>query len=155
MSRTFIDYNALLERSLRQVVQGALERLAGGPIGEHHFYIAFRTDAAGVVMSDLLRSRYPDSMTIVLQHRFWGLEVDREGFSVNLTFGGRPERLRVPFAAITQFSDPSVNFNLKFPLPGPKPLAPHGVSAESEKPAEQKPDDEAAQIVSLDSFRKK
>jgi hypothetical protein len=82
--------------------------------GEHHFYIAFNTAAPGVSMSPRLRARYPEEMTVVLQHRFWDLTVTDERFEVKLTFDGVPERLVVPFAAIKVFFDPSVPYGLQF-----------------------------------------
>ena len=82
--------------------------------GEHHFYIAFDTQAPGVRISSRLHEQYPQEMTIVLQHQFWDLTVDNDGFEVGLSFGGIPERLSVPFDAIKGFFDPSVQFGLQF-----------------------------------------
>jgi hypothetical protein len=82
--------------------------------GEHHFYISFDTTATGVVLSKRLKGKYPQEMTVVLQHRFWDLIVQDDRFEVKLTFDGIPERLVVPFAAIRVFFDPSVRYGLQF-----------------------------------------
>ena len=82
--------------------------------GEHHFFITFKTATPGLRLSNRMRERYPDEMTIILQHQFWGLAVTEAGFEVGLSFNNMPERLFVPYAAITMFQDPSVTFGLKF-----------------------------------------
>src|SRR5260370_14389381 len=82
--------------------------------GEHHYYVTFRTKSAGVRLSDRMRERYPDEMTIILQHQFWDLSVSDHAFEVGLSFSGVPERLLVPFDSLTGFFDPSVQFGLKF-----------------------------------------
>jgi len=110
-----IDYEALVRNAMRSVVRTVLTRVGkSGLPGEHHFYIAFRTDADGVSISKRLKEKYPDEMTIVLQHRFWGLIVKDDYFEVNLTFDSIPERLVVPFDAIKVFFDPSVPYGLQF-----------------------------------------
>ena len=110
-----IDYEALVRSAMRGVVRTVLVRVAkSGLPGEHHFYIAFRTDAPGVSISKRLKEKYPEEMTIVLQHRFWGLIVKDDYFEVNLTFDSIPERLMVPFDAIKVFFDPSVPYGLQF-----------------------------------------
>ena len=110
-----IDYETLAQDALRGIVRTVLIRVAKtGLPGEHHFYIAFNTHAPGVILSPRLKERYPDEMTIVLQHRFWDLIVNDERFEVELTFDGIPERLVVPFAAIKVFFDPSVPYGLQF-----------------------------------------
>ncbi len=102
---------------MRGVVRKVLADAAReGLPGEHHFYITFRTQAPGVRLSDRLREQYPNEMTIILQYQFWDLQVDEEGFDVGLHFKNIPERLHVPFEAITGFYDPSVQFGLKFEL---------------------------------------
>jgi hypothetical protein len=114
-SERYIDYEALTQVAMRGLVRSVLARVAqSGLPGEHHFYIAFRTDAQGVVLSPRLKEKYPEEMTIVLQHRFWDLKVSDECFEVKLTFDGIPERLRIPFAAIKVFFDPSVPYGLQF-----------------------------------------
>ncbi len=111
-----IDYEALVRGAMRGVVRTVLARVAKASSlpGEHHFYIAFRTAAPGVSISKRLKEKYPDEMTIVLQHRFWGLIVKDDYFEVNLTFDSIPERLVVPFDAIKVFFDPSVPYGLQF-----------------------------------------
>lgn len=113
-----IDYPALLRDAGRQVVRRVLARVAEeGLPGEHHFYLSFDTTHPGVEMAPGLRRHHPQNMTIVLQHQFWELTVDDEAFSVTLRFGGRYEPLRVPYAALTAFLDPSAEFGLNFAAP--------------------------------------
>lgn len=111
-----IDYDALTQEALRGVVRKILTQVLakGGLPGEHHFYIAFDTQAPGVVLSRRLKEKYPEEMMIVLQHRFWDLAVTEEGFEVKLTFDGIPERLCIPFEALRVFFDPSVRYTLQF-----------------------------------------
>ena len=113
-----IDYESLAQEAMRGVVRTVLTRAAkSGLPGDHHFYISFDTETAGVILSKRLRERYPHEMTIVLQHRFWDLSVTDERFEVKLTFDGIPERLVVPFSAIKVFFDPSVRYGLQFEDP--------------------------------------
>jgi len=110
-----IDYESLAQDALRGLVRMVLTQTAkSGLPGEHHFYISFDTAATGVVLSKRLKDKYPNEMTIVLQHRFWDLSVQQDRFEVKLTFDGIPERLVVPFAAIKVFFDPSVRYGLQF-----------------------------------------
>jgi hypothetical protein len=111
-----IDYETLQQNAMRGIVRTVLTRVAktGGLPGEHHFYIAFKTNAPGVILSKRLKEKYPEEMTVVLQHRFWDLIVNEERFEVKLTFDSVPERLVVPFAAIKVFFDPSVPYGLQF-----------------------------------------
>ncbi len=110
-----IDYEALAQDALRKIVRAVLVRVAkSGLPGEHHFYISFSTPAPGVSISPRLREKYPDEMTIVLQHRFWDLKVSDDHFEVKLTFDAVPETLVIPFAAIKVFFDPSVPYGLQF-----------------------------------------
>ena len=110
-----IDYPALIQDALRDAVRRVLEQVAEhGLPGEHHFYIGFRSRYPGVEVPRFLRDQYPEEITIILQNQFWGLEVDLAGFSVLLSFGGSRQRLRVPFAALTTFADPSADFGLRF-----------------------------------------
>jgi len=113
-----IDYEALAQEAKLGIVRKVLERVVKhGLPGDHHFYIAFDTQAPGVVISKRLKEKYAEEMTIVLQHRFWGLQVDDKGFEVKLTFGGITERLVVPYAAVKVFYDPSVPYGLQFEVP--------------------------------------
>jgi hypothetical protein len=115
MADNELRYDRMVEDALRSVVSRALNHAAErGLSGDHHFYITFLTDHPGVAMPDHLRGHYPSEMTIVLQHQFWGLEVGPEAFGVTLSFANEPERLTVPFAAVTAFADPSVRFGLQF-----------------------------------------
>lgn len=110
-----IDYAGRIERALRGALRELLAEVAeDGLPGENHFYLSFRTDAPGVVLSAELRELYPEEMTVVLQHQFWDLEVDDDCFSVTLKFSGRPQRIAVPFEAMTAFADPCAEFGLRF-----------------------------------------
>ncbi len=158
MAQDLFQYDKMVERALRGVVRDALARVAKeGPRGAHHFYIGFATGMPGVGIPDSLRERFPEEMTIVLQHQFWDLEIGEESFSVSLSFQKQLERLTIPFAAIRSFADPSVNFALEFAEPpAAEPKAVGGLPAP--KPtAEPSPDQDrpAAEIVTLDSFRKR
>ncbi|GJE29740.1 SspB family protein [Methylobacterium organophilum] len=115
MAEDLIRYDLLVQDALRGVVRKVLSDAArDGLSGEHHFYISFRTEAPGVRMSQRLREKYPQDMTIVLQHQFWDLGVTEHAFEVGLSFSGVPERLLIPFDALSGFFDPSVQFGLKF-----------------------------------------
>jgi len=110
-----IRYDILAQEALRGVVRTVLTDAASkGLPGEHHFKITFNTTAPGVRLSERMRAQYPESMTIVLQHQFWDLAVSDDIFEVGLSFGGVPERLAVPFAAVTAFFDPAVQFGFQF-----------------------------------------
>ncbi len=109
-----IDYAGLVRGALLDVVRGVLARVAAdGLPGEHHFFLTFGTTEDGVELPPRLRREYPDEMTIVLQHQFWGLEVDDRGLAVALRFAATPERLFVPWTALRRFVDPSVGFGLR------------------------------------------
>src|SRR5258708_2277863 len=158
MAQDLFQYDKMVERALRGVVRDALKRAAREGLRDgHHFYLGFATQMPGVEIPDQLRAKYPDEMTIVLQHQFWDLEVGEEAVSVTLSFRQQLERLTVPFAAIRSFADPSVNFALEFA--GPPAAEPKAVgSLPAPKPAvEPSPDQDrpAAEIVTLDSFRKR
>ena len=163
MPQDWFEYEKMVENALRGVVRDALKRAAQeGLRGEHHFYIAFATGMPGVAIPDYLRAKYPQEMTIVLQHQFWDLEIDEAGFSVTLSFQKQFERLVVPFAAVRSFADPSVNFALEFappetpdaaarPVAVPAPLAAPAKGAEKNAAA----GNAGAEVVTLDSFRNK
>jgi len=115
MATDHIRYDLLVQDALRGVVRKVMGDVArNGLPGEHHFYISFKTQASGVRISNRLRERHPEDMTIVLQHQFWDLGITDHAFEVGLSFGGVPERLLVPFDALTGFFDPSVQFGLTF-----------------------------------------
>src|SRR5215813_11077089 len=111
-----IGYEQLMQDALRSVVRAALQEAASprGLPGKHHFYITFRTHGVGVMIPEHLKARYPDEMTIVLEHQFWDLEVYPDRFRVILKFSGQPHPIVIPFAAVTRFFDPSVKFGLQF-----------------------------------------
>lgn len=115
MSGDSIDYQRLVEDALRDVVRRVLADVAEqGLPGDHHFYIAFRTGHPGVVMPRSLRDLYPEEMSLILQHQFWGLAVNDDGFAIELSFSGSRQRLEIPFAALTMFADPSAELALRF-----------------------------------------
>ncbi|MFC4350000.1 SspB family protein [Fodinicurvata halophila] len=171
MSDEILRYDLMVENALRGVVRAALqEATTEGLPGEHHFYITFLTEHEGVQIPDRLKDRYPEEMTIVLQHRFWDLEVGEDKFSVTLTFNEIPENLIIPYEAVTAFADPSVRFGLQFgnaiesdeeiemnnPLDEDMPQqAPvqdeQGQAAQSDEPGESA----GEKVVTLDQFRKK
>jgi uncharacterized protein len=155
-----IDYGRLVERALRQVVRGALQIVARqGLPGRHHLYITFRTDHPGAALADDLRARYPTEMTIVLQHEFWGLEVEEDRFAVGLSFGGVPHRLEIPLDAVTVFADPSVEFGLQFTAAGAAPSGgpaqPGPAAASPGEVGKPSAPEAGAEVVALDRFRKK
>ena len=159
------------QKALRGVVRDVLQRVSReGVPGEHHFYVSFRTTDPEVRLSQRLRERYPAEMTIVLQHQFWDLDVDDDGFEVGLSFGNVPEKLVVPFASVTGFFDPAVQFGLKFDNPedaeeqarlrtaveAPKePRSGRSRLRLRERGLPPPPEPGGAEVVSLDKFRKK
>jgi uncharacterized protein len=157
-----LRYDQLVETAMRGVVREALCRAADkGLPGAHHFYITFKTKAPGIGLPPHLASQYPDEMTIVLEHQFWDLKVGERDFSVTLSFANKPERLVIPFAAVTAFADPSVKFGLQFQSQPPADTAPRpaAVPLESAPAAKQKleavPAGKPGAVVALDAFRKK
>jgi uncharacterized protein len=163
MAQDLFQYEKMVEGALRGVVRDALRRAASeGLRSAHHFYIRFGTRMPGVVIPDHLRDRYPDEMTIVLQHQFWDLEITEHAFSVTLSFHKQLERLVIPFATVRGFADPSVSFALEFVAPEGLPAASGSVPASVEappKPAAKPPGTPTgtptADVVTLDSFRKR
>jgi len=158
-----MHYEAMAQEALRGVVKSALKRAAApdGLPGAHHFYITFKTEAPGVSGPNDLLGKYPDEMTIVLQHQYWDLAPGETFFTVTLKFGGQPKRLSVPYAAVTRFYDPSVQFLLQFEAPGGAAsveAAAKAAAAAVDKPAAEPDPDadpDAPNVVSLDHFRKK
>ena len=116
MPQDHIRYDILAQDALRGVIRKVLSEVAatGYLPGDHHFFITFMTEAPGVRISTALKERYPEQMTIVVQHQFWDLKVTESLFEIGLSFSDKPEKLVVPFAAIRGFYDPSVNFELEF-----------------------------------------
>lgn len=158
---SLLPYDTWAEEALREVAIRAIEHAAAeGLPGEHHYYLTFRTDHPGTTVPGHLKARYPQEITIVLQHQFEDLFVDRDAarFGVTLFFGGVPSRLVVPFGALTMFHDPHVRFGLRFQPTGMElpafedtPEEPAAPAAEEPPPAPAAP----AQVVSLDAFRRK
>ena len=184
MATDLIRYDLLVQDALRSVVRKVLADTArNGLVGEHHFNIAFKTQAPGVIAPAAVKQRFPDEMSIILQHEFWDLVVSQDAFEVSLNFSRRPERLIVPFDSITGFTDPSVPFGFKLeprasgPTASPAPAAeekeatPRPVPAKpapSKPPAQPAPTPKSAEraensadtpgetkVVSIDAFRKK
>jgi uncharacterized protein len=185
MATDYIRYDILAQTALRGVVRTVLADAAKkGLPGEHHFKITFNTTAPGVRLSDRMRGRYPAEMTIVLQHQFWDLVVSEQAFEVGLSFGGVPERVAVPFEAVTAFYDPAVPFGFQFETidgapateatdqpgagkpekvekspPTPRAIAdtkkPEALPAPSEAETSNHTEGSGGEVVSLDRFRKK
>ncbi|WP_292070599.1 SspB family protein [Brevundimonas sp. UBA7534] len=146
-----MNYERLAHEALRGVVRAALERVvADGLPGAHHFYITFKTRAPGVSVSPDILAKYPDEMTVVLQHQYDDLRVEADRFSVKLRFGGVPKTLAMPYSAVTRFYDPSVQFLLQFEAPEVSEAVEEPTSPEPTPPS-----DDGPKVVSLDQFRKK
>ncbi len=178
MATDLMRYDLMAQEALRGVIREALIRAAGpnGLPGAHHFYISFKTEGAGVDIDESLRERYPEEMTIVLEHQFWDLHPEEDYFEVTLKFGGVPKYLKVPYSAVNRFHDPSVGFHLQFePVmqasastsengadeeparlpPTPKKKAKPKKASTASKPDAADSGRDGADVVSLDSFRKK
>jgi hypothetical protein len=176
MSDEGLRYDQWIEEALRRVIFRALKLTeAEGLRGDHHFYITFRTGAAGVEVPPYLRAQHPDEMTIVLQHQFESLIVGDDMFSVVLRFNGKPEQLQVPFEAVTSFADPSVNFGLQLktvelddddfetlsidPVNSIEDLGPIDSKTSDAKAEPADPDGaekpKTGEVIALDAFRKK
>lgn len=153
---SLIPYDEIVQEALRDVVGRVLREVeqSGALPGIHHFYITFKTRLPGVSIPKHLIERFPDEMTIVLQHRFWDLKVEQDEFSVGLSFGGIPATLRVPFAAVTRFHDPAVEFSLTFQAHGGEDLPEQPEEAENDAPKESA-DEDGSNVVSVDFTRKK
>jgi hypothetical protein len=170
MGQDHIRYDILAQDALRGVIRKVLSEVAatGSLPGEHHFFITFLTGAPGVRISQFLKSKYPEQMTIVVQHQFWDMKVYDSYFEIGLSFSDKPEKLTIPFNAIRGFYDPSVNFELEFDVAAVEgedeesaeiTAYPDITAAEVEALASEKPADgqakPGASVVSLDTFRKK
>lgn len=154
---SLIPYDEIVQEALRAVVGRVLGEVAatGQLPGGHHFYITFKTRAAGVSIPRHLFERFPDEMTIVIQNRFWDLKVGDDHFEVGLSFNQAPAKLSIPFAAITNFHDPEVNFQLAFQAhdDGATPDAvEHG---ENDSPPAAVPIEDGSNVVAVDFKRKK
>jgi hypothetical protein len=168
MAEDLMRYDLLVQEALRRVVRLALLRVARtGLPGDHHFFIAINNRHEGVKLSERLRQKYPNEMTIVLQHQFWNLTVHERHFEVGLSFDNIPEKLSISFDAIKGFFDPSVQFGLQFEeipadqretlLEAAPPPASATAEASNAAPEDEggKPERTPEKIVSLDQFRKK
>jgi len=158
-----LDYDDLVDDALRGVMVRALKMVESqGLPGEHHFYITFRTDHPRARVGDDLRAKYPEEITVVMQHQFWDLRVDDRGFQIGLSFNQVPQLLYVPFAAVTAFVDPSVKFGLQFQartgedddLDTDAPLDVDRSGPMADKDTES-PSADSDNVVALDTFRKK
>jgi hypothetical protein len=150
-----IDYGSMMHDAMRGLIKRLLQDIAeaGELPGDHHFFITFDTMHPGVQVPDWLVDRYPDEMTIVVQHWFEKLNVTAEGFTITLNFGDSPEPLHIPFLALRTFVDPSVEFGLRFEhIEEEVPEEPEAPMHENAEPEDEIR--EEAQVVSLDSFRK-
>ncbi len=160
-----INYQEFLDEALLEVAKKALRQVQSeGLKSNHHFYITLRTDDPLVVLSDKMRQRYPEEITIVLQYQFEDLLVGKDSFSVKLNFNGIRETLEIPFRAITSFADPSVNFHLHFnnrgrsqPAKFPSNTTKSDVSNDGKKATEETTldDNKTANVIALDKFRNK
>jgi len=175
MSDDLIGYNDMVDEAMLNVVRQAVDfAVENGLPGKHHFYITFKTEHPGVDIPDQLRKRYPDEMTIVLQHQFWNLSTAGNAVSVDLSFNQKLEHLHIPFASIVTFADPSVNFGLQFhsandheivaSVAPPKPVSaekdptPKKVTQSNKKSSAkvtEEIDPASGNVVTLDAFRKK
>jgi hypothetical protein len=162
---SLIPYDEIVQEALRAVVGrvlGEIERGGSQLPGNHHFYITFKTRAPGVAIPAHLRERFPDEMTIVLQNKFWDLVMQDKGFSVGLSFNQIPAKLEIPFAAITAFVDPAVDFGLQFQASAGE-LAPeeHEIAENDAEGADDSPDGsgdgsgDGSNVVTVDFGRKK
>lgn len=156
---SLIPYDEIVQDALRAVVGRVLGEVeqSGGLPGTHHFYITFNTKSPGVSIPKHLSERFPEEMTIVIQHRFWDLKVEDDGFSVGLSFGGVPATLRVPFAAVTQFHDPAVEFALTFHADAEEAPREEHEAAENdpETAADETAKEDGSNVVNVDFTRKK
>lgn len=153
---SLIPYDEIVQEALRAVVGRVLGEIeAGGGMlpGRHHFYITFKTQAPGVDIPSHLVQRFPDEMTIVLENRFWDLKVRPDGFSVGLSFNQTPSTLSIPFAAITAFVDPSVEFGLQFQVDADETEPPPHDEAENDPVVTESED--GSNVVTVDFGRKK
>ena len=154
---SLIPYDEIVQEALRAVVGRVLGEVeaTGRLPGDHHFYITFKTAAPGVDIPKHLSERFPDEMTVVIQNRFWDLKVREDGFEVGLSFNQAPARLVIPFAAITGFVDPAVNFALQFQAQVDESGPQEHDEAENDSPRVAEPVGDGSNVVSVDFSRKK
>ena len=155
-----LDYGSLMHRAMRGLIFNVLEQVRDhGLPGNHHFFITFDTTHPDVQLADWLKDRYPEEMTVVIQHWFDNLEVREDGFSITLNFGDQPEPIQIPFDAIQTFVDPSVEFGLRFENQDTDEIEEEAEADETEPSAEATETSDAeprqeAEVVSLDQFRR-
>lgn len=151
-----IDYGGMLRHALCGMVREALALVArDGFPGEHHFLLSFATSAPGVELPAGLRALHPERMTVVLQHQFWDLEVESDRFAVTLSFGGRQQRIAVPFAALLAFADPAVGLELSLETP-PAPAPPEEVRAQTPPQAsDERESGHRAEVLPFDPARRR
>ena len=155
MARSGLDYGGMMHRAMQGLIAEVLRQVArDGLPGEHHFFITFDTRDDGVEMADWLRERYPEEMTIVIQHWFDNLKVTHEGFWITLNFGNSPEPLYIPFDSVRTFVDPSVEFGLRFETQDSEDEAEEAPEVPEAAPAEAPLPSGGAEVVSLDKWRK-
>src|SRR5689334_22516546 len=156
---SLIPYDEIVQDALRAVVGRVLGEIeaSGGLPGEHHFYITFKTRMPGVSIPKHLMERFPDEMTIVIQHRFWDLKVEEDDFTVGLSFGGVPATLHIPFAAVTQFHDPAVEFALTFQASADEvpPEEHEEAGTDAPEAAAEETKEDGSNVVNVDFTRKK
>lgn len=161
-----IGYHALTQAAYRGIVRAAMEKAAllGELPGNHHYYVTFRTHQQGVQMEDWLKDKFPEEITIIIQHQFWDFRVHDDHFEITLSFGGKPQQLRVPFGAVTRFFDPSTNFGVQIEALDPRaddnmpaviPARRVGSVGLPATVTASEPNEEGKTVVSLDAFRRK
>src|SRR4029079_5313345 len=153
---SLITYDEIVQDALPAVVGrvlGAIEQSGGLP-GDHHFYITFKTRHPGVEIPKHLLEKFPDGMTLVIQHRYLHLKIENDAFTVCMPFGGVPATLHVPFAAVTRFDDPAVEFSLTFQANAAEEPPEEHDEAENDAPRPEGADD-GSNVVSVDFTKKK
>lgn len=155
-----IGYDEIIESSMRSVIHDTLKKIEKtGLLGKHYFVLTFLTNFPGIILPKSLKEKYSDEMTIVMQHQYKSLVVEQDLFKISLSFSGKYEKLVVPYRAITSFSDPSMNFGLKFSVNyddlDNESLNDSTDHANKNETKNKKPEvDLSAKVVSLDAFRK-
>lgn len=149
-----IGYDAIIENAMRNVIHDVVKKVASdGLKGGHHFVLSFSTKHPGVVLPSSLQQKFPQEMTIIVQHQFRFLNIEKNNFTISLNFSGAPETITIPYGAITSFSDPSVHFGLKFNFSEIDNYEED--SPEEDESMEEKLDSSSVgQVISLDDFRK-
>lgn len=156
MNEEPLDYHRMVQHALRGVMREALEVAAEeGLPGDHHFYVSFRSQAPGVVVPSFLRDRYPEEVTVVIQHQYWELDIDDDGFGVTLAFDASRQRVAVPWEAVTAFIDPVAEFALRFQTVEEARAQAERAGDEQEGDAAPGSPDATADVVNIRQFRKK